>query len=460
MRRHIRGLSRMMVLSLWALAWGVPCGTWAAENPPPTLSLAEAVATALQHNPQVKAARFQVDAASAQVTQARSGLLPQLDVSESFSRTNSPLWAFGTRLNQGTITEPDFFPDRLNDPDPINNFNTALTLTWRLFDGQSWIGWRQARRNVAAGRLALQRNEQTIVAQTARAYLGCLLSVENLNVIAQSLETAGAHLKVVEDRQRSGMAVRSDLLRAQVRIADLEQQRLQADSHVKVSLARLGAAMGKPDAVPPAVRLENVLQGGAALEGDLDTWLQKTLAHRPDLEQLQIQEEVAQRQVSRARSGHYPTVALQGSYEINSEQYDGSNDNYTIGAAVQLNLYSGQRISAQTAEARALLSRIKSMREGLALSARVETQQAFYEAQSAWESIRVARTAVDQAEEALRIIGNRYQNGLLTVVDLMDAQVALQQAQTHFSRALHDYKVAGVGLALASGVLDGNAIVP
>ena len=84
---------------------------------------------------------------------------------------------------------------------------------------------------------------------------------------------------------------------------------------------------------------------------------------------------------------------------------------------------------------------------------RVETQRAFYQAHSAWQSIAVARAAVDQAGEGLRIVANRYRNGLLTIVDLLDAQVALQQARTQVFRALHDYKVARIELALASGTI-------
>jgi len=88
------------------------------------------------------------------------------------------------------------------------------------------------------------------------------------------------------------------------------------------------------------------------------------------------------------------------------------------------------------------------------LAVRVETQRAYYQAQSAWQSIDVARQAVDQAEEGLRIVGNRYAGGLLTIVDLLDAQVALQQARTRHFKAMHDYKVARIDLALASGSID------
>ena len=70
--------------------------------------------------------------------------------------------------------------------------------------------------------------------------------------------------------------------------------------------------------------------------------------------------------------------------------------------------------------------------------------------------IQVAKTALNQAEESLRIVKNRYKNGLLTIVGLLDAEVARQQAHTDYFKALHDFKVAGIELALASGTIDAD----
>jgi outer membrane protein TolC len=88
------------------------------------------------------------------------------------------------------------------------------------------------------------------------------------------------------------------------------------------------------------------------------------------------------------------------------------------------------------------------------LGIQVQTREAFLTALSSWERIPVAHTAVDQAEEGLRIVKNRYKNGLITMVSLLDAEEARQQAHTNYFKALHDYKVARIELALASGTID------
>jgi outer membrane protein len=434
---------------LFALALLTPASAARAQS----MTLPEAIAAAAAHNPQVVAARHEAAAAASQVTAARSGFLPQVQLSETFNRTNSPLWAFGTKLNQGVIQTSDFNPDVLNDPDAINNFNTALSLSWNLYDGgRTRIGWQQAKQTRQMVDLGLQRMEQQVIAQTAKTYVGLLLASENLHVIEQSLDTSKAHLKLVEDRFRSGLAVKSDVLRARVRIADLEQQRLLADSRIKVVQAALHAVMGREDIDPlePATPLNRHL----APQGDLSRWMDRAMRQRPELKQADLRRSIARKEVARAKSGHLPTLDLQGNYEINSEDFSDSQDNYAVGAVVRMNLYSGRRISSQAAAARSQAARAKALRDSLALAVRVETQQAYYQAQSAWESIDVARQAVDQAEEGLRIVGNRYASGLLTIVDLLDAQVTLQQERTLHFKAMHDYEVARIDLAMASGTID------
>lgn len=445
-----------IITMLWVLCCGVGLWTSAAatETTPQPLTLTEAVTAAAKHNPQVVAARFAVEAAASQADTARSGLLPQIYLSETFNHTNSPLWAFGTKLNQGDIQSSDFIPDALNAPDAIQNFNTALSLSWRLFDGgQTRMGWKQAIQGQKATGLALLRTKQQAIARAAKAYVGLLLAGENFEVITQSLQTSRAHLKLVEDRFRSGLAVKSDVLRARVRIADLEQQRLSAQSQVQVAGAALNAAMGRgADAVP--VLLTTRLERCKAPEGEMDQWVALALRERSDLQQLDLQQAIAERGVARAKAGHLPTLTLQGNYEINTEDFNDSQDNYTVGAVVRVNLYSGRRISSQTVAAKAKVSQAQAIRDSLALAVRVHTQQAFYQARSAWQRIAVSRQAVSQAEEGLRIVSNRYAGGLLTIVDLLDAQVALQQARTGNFKAMHDYKVARIELALSSGTID------
>jgi len=418
----------------------------------PRLTLPQAIATALAHNAAIVASRHRVDGADQRIAMARSGFFPQLNAAETYTRTTSPMWAFGTKLNQEVIALRDFDPTRLNDPDAIDNFATVLSANWPVFDaGQTWYGWQQAKLDHQAALQGADRLRQEVIAMTVQAYTAVVLAREHLETIALALASARSHLDMVQARFQSGFVVKSDLLRAQVHIARLTQQELEAQSRAAVAMAGLNALMGRPtDAVDD---LEPVLNPIAGISGDIATWTAKALDQRSDLKAIRLKEQIAEAEVRKARAAHLPSVNLMGNYEINTERFAGSADNYTVGAMVNLNLFSGDRLSARQREAAAVLAEARAMAGGLVQQIQVQIHQAFTEAQSAAARIGVAQTAVDQAGETIGIVANRYQAGLLTIVDLLDAETALHQARSAQIEAAHDLVVARAGLLLAAGAL-------
>jgi outer membrane protein len=419
------------------------------------LSLEGAIQVALAQNPRIAAAQSQLEASGARITQARSGLLPQVNFSENFSRTNSPTGVFSAKLNQGEFTQQDFDVSRLNNPNSRNNFATVFSVTLPVFNGgQNWIGLSQAKLDQQAVNMAAFQTRQQVLADTVNSYIGVLLAWENLVVVEESLNTAKAHLDLVSSRLRNGLVVKSDLLRAEVRVAELEQEKLQAQSQFEISRASLNATIGLE--VNRVFCLTTPLERGSKLSGSLTDWTDKAMEYRPDLTQLKLQEMMAEKEVSKSKAAHLPSVHLVGNYEINSEDFSETNDNYTVGAMLRLNLFSGYNLQSRISEANARLRQVRAARQQLELAVAVQVKQAFLQARSSWQSIKVAQGAVAQAEEGLRIVRNRYESGLYTIVNLLDAELALQQARTNYLRSLHYYKVATTQLTLAAGTLDEN----
>lgn len=417
------------------------------------LSLSEAIQIALIHNPLINEVQAQVDISNERIVQARSGFMPRIDASGGYNRTTNPAQTFAAKLNQGMFTQDDFSIDRLNNPDPIDNYAGRLTAIWPLYDsGQTWYGVRQAELGQKETSQAMTRMRQEVIAQTVVAYVGLLLSQENLAIVQQTLATARAHQKMVESRYESGFVVKSDILRTQVHIADLEQQQLQAASQVEVARAELNAAIGVE--IDSKFELISQLDSRQGITEPMERWIEIALDQRADLKQMEFQQSAAEEDIKKSRAAYLPSLNLAGNYEVNTENFDESADNYSVGAVVTFNIFSGNLTSAKVREAKAILRQIQAMRRKLKQRVLVETRQAYLQADSAWRRIQVARAAVAQAEEALRIVGNRYKNGLFTIVDLLNAELALQQAHTNHLRAIHDYKVANANLMLAAGILD------
>ena len=449
--------SKLFFLLISSLSLSLPVFSTAADDQntplPEPLSMTEAIHIAVEQNPEIKAARFQMDAVKSNAAKAQSGFYPQLNFAQSFNRTTNPMWAFGTKLNQATITQEDFDPARLNDPDAINNFTSNFSVSWSVFEGgRTKLGLEQAKQHLSVASLALERTRQNVISQTAKAYVGLVLAQKNIMVTKEALETSKANLKMIQSRYNSGFVVKSDLLRANVHIADLEQQWLLSESQFKIREAMLNTSMGSGTAYP--LNPVTPLSIGSELSGTIDNWIVTALSKRPEIKNLRLEEEIAKKEVEKSRAGHYPDLNLVGNYEINSEDFSDSADNYTIGAVMQINLFSGNRITEETKAAKSLLRRVEEIQKSTELGIKVQVREAFLKAKCARKRIGVAKTAADQAEEVLRIVNNRYNNGLLTIVDLLDAELAHQQARTNYFKALHDYKVARVDLELAAGIID------
>ena len=212
---------------------------------PSRLTLQQAVSISLEKNPERKAALADTKAASADVKEARSFLLPHVTFSESVTLGNDPVYVFGSKLRQRRFTTADFALNVLNTPAPFGNFATRFGGTWNLFDSfGSWRAVNRAERVKDATGHQLERTDQEIVFRVVDSYYGVLLARKQLEVAEQSMKTAQAILDRSKDRLESGVVVESDYLSAQVRLATRKQELIRAQNDLALARAQLSTTMG------------------------------------------------------------------------------------------------------------------------------------------------------------------------------------------------------------------------
>src|SRR5262249_48171472 len=140
-----------------------PQGEASPERKAKLLSLADAISLALEHSPLLQAAQQQVAGKTAQITQAKASFFPKLDVQESFAASNSPTFAFSSKLNQGQLTQQDFNLNRLNHPGEVNNFRTSVSFVQPLYTGgRASLGTEQARLQYQASVHSFDRQRQEV----------------------------------------------------------------------------------------------------------------------------------------------------------------------------------------------------------------------------------------------------------------------------------------------------------
>jgi outer membrane protein TolC len=168
-----------------------------------------------------------------------------------------------------------------------------------------------------------------------------------------------------------------------------------------------------------------------------------------------LEVERLEKEVTRAKGALLPTLHLLGNYEINNQHFSSDGqDSWTVGVILNVNLFNGGADRARILEAQANHQRIIALRERLGNAIGLEVRDAYLALQTARERVTVARGAVTQAQESLRIVQDRYDAGLTTIVELLDSETALTAARTNLTRALYDATVSQARLEFGLGELD------
>jgi outer membrane protein len=421
---------------------------------PASLTLAQAVQIALEKNPKHKVALADTRVASADVGAARSYLLPHATFSETATRGNDPVYVFGSKLRQQRFATADFALNVLNTPEPYGNFSTRFGGTWNLFDSfASWHGVHRAERLQEAAGHQLVRTDQEIVFRVIESYYGVLLARKQLEVAEQSWKTAQSILGQSRDRFQSGVAVESDFLSAQVRLAARQQELIRARNNVALARAQWTSAMGlaSPGDFEPAEALaERTLPVVA-----LDQAVEQAVQRRPDLGRVLSEEQAQQQSVAMAKSAFGPRINAFAGWEADNPTFvaGGGGNNWMAGIELQIDLFQGGAKRAQLSRERATAEKIAALKQVATDAIRLEVRRAYYDLDAARQQADVARAAVEQSQESLRINQNRYDAGLSTISDLLAAEESARRSQTDYWDAVYHYHTGYAGLELASGTL-------
>ena len=439
-----------------ALLLGAPAGVLAQDAPTPSppeastlsVSLEEALERASRSNPMVQAARREVEATRGIRREARSYFLPDLTFTETFSRTDNPVYVFMGKLTQERFGMMDFAIPSLNRPSPLTNFQSRAELTLPLFTGgKLTAAYRAAGLGVEAAEGRSAFAESSLRKGVTEAFYGSLLAREAVSVMDETVKTAEAHLAQVEAMHRQGLVLDSDLLRMRVFLADMRQQRAARAADARVAKAYLAYAMGVAGEVEP--------RGEFTVPADplpsLEEAVQAALAARGDLAAAEREARQAGLGVRMARADYLPQVGAMAAYEQDTEDFSGHGKNWMVGVQLRLPLFDGGARSGRLLLASSREFQAQKALEDARNRVRVEVQEALLRSEAAAERVAVTAQSEEQARENQRIVALRYREGLASITDLLDADTALTAAALARAQAVHDLIVSRARLAWAMG---------
>jgi outer membrane protein len=432
------------------------------QSPTP-LTLRQAVSIALEKNQARKVALADTRAASAGVDEAKSALLPHIGFSETASRSDDPVYVFGNKLRQRRFAAADFGLNVLNTPLPYGNFGTRFDGSWNIFDSfASWHGINRAERMKDVAGHQLDRANQEIIFRVVNSYDAILLAQKRLDVAEQAVKTAQSILDRSASRYRNGVVVESDYLAAQVRAAQRNEELIRARNDLAFAEAQLATAMGMPagtNLAPTEALAEKTFPAVSLQEAE-----KQAVEARPDLKALRSQRAAQQQSLAMAKSAFGPRIRAFADWEMDNPTFvaGGGGNNWTAGLQVQVDLFAGGAKRAELSRERALEQRFAAATELTTNEVQLEVRRAYYDFDSARQQVDVARAAIAESREGLRINQNRYGSGLATITDLLVAEDATRLSQMQYWQAIYQYDTSYASLQLATGTLNpqSSAVTP
>ena len=403
------------------------------------LTIDQAIQYALANNPEVGATRWDIAAAEARVDTAQSARWPVLNAEGGWQYFLDDQRLIAARKDG----EKGIFDKDISRGD--------LVLKLPLFTGgkiTSEISSAELFRLSEEKRLA--RSKEELVFNVSTTFYAILSQHEVIRSLEFSTTAMEEHRKQVSDLLAVQKAARVDLLRTEVRLADLRQSLVREQNILAVQRRLLVNLMGLDD---PADQL--VIKGELPAASDVNRTaadiIPRALQQRNDYLAARARLEAQAGRVDAARAGYWPTVSLLASYGIRAAGSGDSEDIGAVGLGVSVPLFDGGRTEAQVRQENAALSAAQERLRKLELQIRQEVETAVLDIRSSAQRVDAVRQAVEQAKESLRIERMKYDLGSGSLTDVLDAQSALLQSETNYARALADYHIATAKLRLATG---------
>jgi outer membrane protein TolC len=403
---------------------------------PTLLTLSLCIETALKKNPNILASGYTVEVNRSRVGEARANYYPQLSASAAY-----------TRINPIPVS-----PATTNPSQSFDQYSSSVTLNQNILDfGKTSSQVDVSKYNLEASRSDLDSTQDAIILSVKQAYYGVLQARRNRDVAADVIKQFQLHLDQAKGFYDVGTKARIDVIKAEVDLSNAKLSLINAENAFKIAWVTLKNAMGVPDAPEHTYTIEDKLSFQQYTITQ-DEALVRAFENRPDFKSVAAKRQAAEMNISLARSGYYPVLSGNASYNWAAEDKASPlEEGWSAGVVLTVPLFNGFLTSHQVAEAKSNLYVLKANEEALRQQILFEVRQAYLNLQAAEASISTAGLAAEQAKENMDLANGRYAAGVGSPVEVSDAFATYVTAQANHTGALSNYKIAQANIEKAMG---------
>ena len=420
-----------------------------AQNTRP-ISLNEAIDLSIKNSKQLKINKAKVEQASAVVTQAIQRRLPDASVTGAYIYLSNPVVNLKSKSNSGTggSSGGGSGMPKINQA-AYGILNASLPL---FAGGRIRYGIESSKYLAQAEELDAENNKEDVIENTIEAYINLYKAGAAVQLYDTNLVQARLRVKDLANLEKNGLLPRNDLLKAQLQESNVELALLDARNNLELANVNMDLMLGLPENTS-LVPDTSVINGKFAV-GTLDDYVQSAIKNRKDIEALGLRKQAADVGVKAIKGEMFPSVALTGGYiAADVPGFLSIANAANVGVGVKYDIGSLWKNKAKVQEAEAKSKQLVATQELVNDNVRLQVNKAYLNWISSQKKIEVYAKAIEQSDENFRIVGNKYTNGLATVTDVLEADVAQLQSHLSYSLAKADAVLAYNQLLQAAGQL-------
>jgi outer membrane protein len=409
------------------------------------ISLDEAIDLSIKNSKSLRAAHARVEQAAANTTVSKQNQLPDFKISGAYLRVTQPNIDMQYKSNSGGSAAAPIKVDQAAYG--IANLSLPIYSGFKI-----QYGIRSSEFLEKASVLDADQDKEAVILNTIDAFSNLYKARANLRVIQENLAESRSRDADFANLEKNGLLARNDKLKALLQTANIELAMADVENNLKVAMVNMNIMLGLPEETVLVPDSNSLVEPGAVKS--IQDYEQLALQNRKDMQAIGYRKQASQVGIQSAKADYFPSLALTGGYiAADIPNFVTITNAFTFGIGLSYNVSSLWKTNAHVSAARAKLSEVQANEEEMNEQIRSQVNQAYEDLLTANKKIEVSRISIEQGNENYKIVKNKYDNSLLTVTDLLDANALMLQSQISLELAKADAIVAYNTLLERAGML-------
>jgi len=435
-----------IIIKVMAVAMAVFFSQQVMSQERKALNLNTAIDMSIANSKQLKGSKARIDVAVAQVKEAEDNRLPNFNLSASYLRLSSANIDLKSNSNNssGGNTTPKI----------SQALYGIANISYPIYNGgRIKYAIESAKYLEQAAKLDADNDKEGVILNTLNAYTNLYKAGVTINVVKENLASSRQRDSNFSRLEQNGLMARNDLLKTELQTSNIELTLLDAENNYKLANINMNLMLGLPENTELEIDTTSFQQ--LSQIKNIEEYEMLAIQNRKDMQALSIRKKAAGVAIKSANTEGYPTIALSGGYiAADVPNFITITNAVNIGVGVQYNLAALWKTNTKLLQAKAREKELEANEEQLNDGIRLQVNQDYQNYLLSQKRIEVYQKALQQATENYRITKNKYDNSLVTVTELLDADVALLQAKLNLSLSKADAVQGYNRLLHSAGILN------